>query len=127
MFITYDEAGGLYDHVPPPPACPPDATPPAQDGDLGGFDRYGFRVPLFVVSPFARARFVSHAVHSHASLLRLIEAKHGIPALTARDANSDALLDMFDFAAPPFATAPDFPEPPIDQAKLEECRARYGS
>ena len=66
MFITYDEAGGIYDHVPPPPACLPGATPPAQGADLGGFDRYGFRVPVFVVSPFAKAHMVSHVVHSHA-------------------------------------------------------------
>jgi len=126
MFITYDEAGGLYDHVPPPPACPPDDTPPAQDAFLGGFDRYGFRVPLFVVSPFAKAHFVSHTVHSAASILRFIETKLGLPALTARDANSDALLDMFDFASPPFLTPPDLPAPDVDQAKLDACVARYG-
>src|SRR5262249_14366546 len=41
LFITYDEHGGLYDHVPPPPACAPDATPPIQNPELGGFDRLG--------------------------------------------------------------------------------------
>jgi phospholipase C len=127
MFITYDEAGGLYDHVPPPPACPPDATPPESGGGLGGFDQYGFRVPLFVVSPYAKAHYVSHVVHSHASILRFIETKHGIPALTARDANSDALLDMFDFAAPAFANPPELAEPAIDEGKLAACRGRYGS
>jgi phospholipase C len=129
LFITYDEAGGLYDHVPPPAACPPDGTPPDDDADatLGGFDRYGFRVPLYVVSPYAKAHFVSHVVHSATSILRFLETKFGVPALTARDANSDALLDMFDFGAPAFLTPPDLAEPPVDAAKLAVCQSRYGS
>ena len=51
---------------------------------------------------------MSHGVHDHTSLLRLVEALYDLPALTARDANADALLDMFDFAcAPaPIAAAP---------------------
>ena len=73
--------------------------------DLGGFDRYGFRVPLFVVSPYAKAHFVSHAVHSHTSILRFIETRFGLPALSARDANADAMLDMFDFAQPRLSLA----------------------
>jgi phospholipase C len=127
MFITYDEAGGLYDHVAPPAACPPDGDAPDDQPELGGFDRYGFRVPLFVVSPYAKAHFVSHGVHSATSILRFIETKFGVPALTARDANSDALLDMFDFAAPPFLTPPALAEPAIDADRLAACQARYGS
>ena len=48
LIWTYDEHGGYYDHVPPPAAVPPDDVPPAlKPGDPpGGFDRYGFRVPL---------------------------------------------------------------------------------
>ncbi len=126
MFITYDEAGGLYDHVPPPGACLPGGIPPAQEADLGGFDRYGFRVPLFIVSPYAKAHFVSHAVHSHSSILRFIEMRFGLPALTGRDANADAMLDMFDFASPPFLTPPDLASPPIDDARLADCVAQYG-
>jgi phospholipase C len=126
MLITYDEAGGLYDHVAPPAACAPGATAPAQQAELGGFDRFGFRVPLFVVSPFAKAHYVSHVVHSHASILRFIEAVFGLPALTARDANAAALLDMFDFGNPPFLVPPDLVPPAVDQAKLDACRAKYG-
>jgi phospholipase C len=126
MFITYDEAGGLYDHVPPPPACLPDENTPAEQAEIGDFGRYGFRVPVFVVSPYAKAQFVSHVVHSHASILRFIEARFGLPALSRRDANADAMFDMFDFANPPFLTPPDLPAPDIDQAKLEACRAKFG-
>jgi phospholipase C len=69
---------------------------------------------------------VSHVVHSHASILRFIEARFGIPALTSRDANADALLDMFDFANPPFLTPPDLEMPGVDGAKLAFCRDLYG-
>jgi phospholipase C len=91
MIITFDEAGGLADHAAPPEACPPSA-------DQSTFNRYGVRVPTIVVSPWARRGYVSHAVHDHTSLLRLIEAVYDLPALTARDANADALFDMFDFS-----------------------------
>jgi phospholipase C len=125
MFITYDEHGGLYDHAKPPPACAPDDLPPASGTQYGGFDRYGFRVPVFVVSPFAKRHFVSHAIHSHASILRFLEAKFDLPALSNRDANSDAMLDLFDFDNPPFATPPSFDEPPIDAVHLAACKAKY--
>jgi phospholipase C len=126
MFITYDENGGLYDHVAPPTACAPNDTPPSMGADLGGFDHYGFRVPVYVLSPFAKKHFVSHVVHSHTSILRFIEAKFDLPALTNRDANSDAMLDMFDFDNPPFVTAPTFAEPVVDAAKLAACTTKYG-
>lgn len=100
IFFTYDEGGGYFDHVPPPPAC---LASPSE----AAFDFLGPRVPLIVVSPYARAGFVSHRVHSHTSILRFIEALHDLPAITDRDANSDALLDLFDFESPPFATPPD--------------------
>jgi phospholipase C len=99
IFFTYDENGGFLDHVPPPTACLADPTQTA-------FDHLGMRVPVAVVSPYARAGFVSHDVHSHTSILRFIQAIFDLPALTGRDANSDAMLDMFDFASAPFATPP---------------------
>ncbi len=102
LFFTYDEAGGFADHVPPPKSCAPSA-------DQAEFTELGVRVPLVVISPFARRHFVSHAVHEHTSILRFIELVFDVPALTARDANSDALLDMFDFACPDSAA---LPEPP---------------
>ena len=105
LHIEYDdEHGGYYDHVPPPPACIPDDVPPnLQKGDVDAqFDRYGFRVPVVVVSPYARKRFVSHVVHDHTSILRFIETRFDIPALTRRDANADPMLEFFDFADPPF-------------------------
>ena len=75
---------------------------PAQDG----FDRYGFRVPLVVVSPWAKKHYVSHRVYDHTSILRFIEARWELAALTRRDANADPLFDLFDFGKASFAAAP---------------------
>ncbi len=95
LFFTYDEGGGIADHVSPPAACAPSPEFPS-------FNRLGERVPVILVSPFAKPGYVSHETHSHTSLLRLIEATWDLPALTARDANSDAMLDMFDFGRSPY-------------------------
>jgi phospholipase C len=106
----YDEHGGYYDHVPPPTAVAPDAIPPAihvPPDQPGGYDRYGFRVPCVVASPYARRDYISHVVHDHTSILRLLETKWNLGAMTYRDANASNLLDMVDLAAPPA-----FPEPP---------------
>ena len=119
VFFTYDEAGGFYDHVPPPPACAPDDVPPALTSTdrPGDFQRYGFRVPLIVASPWVKPHHVSHAVDDHTSILRLLELRFGMPALTARDANANGLLDLFDFTHPSFPTAPALPAASVDPAR----------
>ena len=112
LIWTYDEHGGYYDHVPPPLAIPPDDVPPAlKPGDPpGGFNRYGFRVPSGVVSPYAKKDFVSHTVYDHTSILKTVEEKWNLPALTRRDANANSLLDMVDLqSAPAFLTPPTLP------------------
>jgi phospholipase C len=103
---TYDEGGGFADHVPPPnQACI--ARPVSQDQN---FYELGVRIPMVVISPYARPGYVSHVVQEHTALTRFIETVFDLPALTARDANSDALLDLFDFACPPaFLTPPAAP------------------
>ncbi len=130
FFLTYDEHGGLYDHVPPPSACLPDSLAPmVQMGDTapGTFDRLGFRVPLIVVSPYAKAAFVGHQVYDHTSILKLIEAKFRIPAMTARDANALPPTEFFDFQNPAFLTPPSIPEPTVDQSAVDFCTAAYPS
>jgi phospholipase C len=109
LIWTYDEHGGYYDHVPPPAAIPPDDVPPALvAGDPpGGFDRYGFRVPCAVVSPYAKENYVSHTIYDHTSILKTVEKKWNLPALTRRDANANSLFDMLDFD-----TNPAFLKPP---------------
>ena len=88
---TYDEAGGFADHVPPPLGCRalPSTSPSTQLGP---------RVPFVIVSPWAKRGYVSHIARDHSSITRFIETVFDLPALTARDANSDAFLDMFDFS-----------------------------
>ena len=64
-------------------------------------------MPFIVISPYAKKHFVSHVVYDHASLVRFIEARFGLPALTARDANATPPFDAFDFQNPPFMTPPN--------------------
>ena len=66
-----------------------------------GFDRYGFRVPSAVISPWVKPGYVSHQVHDHTSILKFIETRFGLGALTHRDANADDMLDYFDFDQDP--------------------------
>lgn len=99
LIINYDEHGGYYDHVPPPPALAPDdidpISPTGKDYlQYEGYRRYGFRVTAVVVSPWAKKNHVSHLVYDHGSVLALLERKWNLPALTMRDANA---LDMTDF------------------------------
>ena len=130
MFITYDEHGGFADHVAPPPACEPDDLTPRLGGmpAAGRFDRFGFRVPFTVVSPYARRHFVSHRSFDHTSILRFIEARFGLPALTRRDANASLPTDLFDFAHPPFMTPPTLPPSGVvDPAVRARCTAAFPS
>jgi phospholipase C len=128
LFLTYDEHGGYYDHVAPPPAPKPDnIAPMLQPGDTpAAFDRYGIRVPAIVVSPYARKHFVSHTVYDHTSILRFIEKRFGLPNLTNRDKAANPMLGMFDF------TKVSNPKPtllaaPVDSAGAAACRAAHPS
>lgn len=124
LFLSYDEAGGLYDHVPPQPAVAPDNIPVTdlKPGDVcysgctdgaAGFTRTGFRVPFFVVSPFAKPHYVSHAVADHTAILKFIEDRYGLPRLSARDAAQPSLDEFFDYSAPNL-TPPAPPSQPTD-------------
>jgi phospholipase C len=84
LLATYDENGGFFDHVPPPVAPP--GTPgeyltveplPSIAGGLAGPIGLGFRVPLLVISPFARGGFVCSDTFDHTSLLRFLETRFG--------------------------------------------------
>jgi phospholipase C len=127
VFITYDENGGLADHVEPAPACLPDSySPHDSNGNLltpGTFDQTGFRVPFIVVSPYARAHYVSHLVHDHSAIPRFIETRFGLPAMTARDANALPPLEFFDFQNPPFMTPPNITATTtVPPAILSQCK-----
>jgi len=126
LFITYDEHGGYYDHVSPPRAIRPDDINPLPDpaaGTLapGTYDRYGFRVPLIVVSPWARPGYVSSVVQDHTSITAFIERKWNLPAMTFRDANAAPMTDYFDFRRAAFATPPRLHAKPGLDAGLAAC------
>jgi phospholipase C len=91
LVITFDEWGGFYDHVPPTSA--PDANP-AVTG------LRGFRVPALVISPYAQRSAIGHATYDHTSILKLIEWRYGLPALTPRDAAARNLAELLDFGTP---------------------------
>jgi phospholipase C len=126
FFQTWDEHGGYSDRIAPPPAPKPDNIAPM--GDAGGatFDRYGIRVPVLVVSPWSRRGYVSQVVHDHTSILRTIELRFGLPALTQRDAQAAPMTEFFDFSHPTYATAPALPAATIDAQQEAHCRALYG-
>jgi phospholipase C len=140
LIWVYDEHGGYYDHVPPPPAIPPDdvegrsaigsqnvltsclrvvapglvQTKENLNQGPQRYDRYGFRVPAVVVSPYARPGYVSSQTFDHTSVLKLVEEKWNLPALTARDAAARAPLDTLDLTSEPaFLEPPVLPEPSL--------------
>jgi phospholipase C len=134
LFITWDEHGGYYDHVPPPAAIRPDkidplTTDPDQTGTTllpGTYNRYGFRVPVIVVSPWARAGYVSKVVQDHTSITAFIERKWNLPAMTFRDANAHPMTDYFDFSTrkPAFLKPPRLHAMPGLSAGLAACHAQ---
>jgi phospholipase C len=91
IFVTWDDWGGWYDHVVPP---------------IRSSYELGFRVPLIVISPYARAGYVSHAQHEFGSILRFSEETFGLKPLYYSDVLSDDLSDCFDFAQPPIRFRP---------------------
>jgi phospholipase C len=140
LIWVYDEHGGYHDHVPPPTAVPPDdvegrsligsptrlqrllrpvfprLVDDAENEAEGphSYDRYGFRVPAVIVSPYARPDYVCSEVLDHTSVLKLVEEKWNLPALTARDAAATAPLDALDLTGPPaFLKPPSLPEPSL--------------
>lgn len=88
IFIVWDDWGGWYDHVAPP---------------IYNSYEYGFRVPLIVVSPYAKQHYVSHVTHDFGSILRFIEKDFNLSSLGYADARADDLSDCFDLSQSPVA------------------------
>ncbi len=119
FILTYDENGGLYDHVSPQPTVSPDGIKPvdllpgdvctSSTGPTCDFTYTGYRVPLIVISPYAKKNYVSHTVADTTAILKLIETRFNVPALTARDAAQPDMTEFFNFSDPPWMTPPTPP------------------
>jgi phospholipase C len=134
LFITHDENGGFFDHVPPP--VPPPGTPgeyltvnplPSDAGGVAGPVGLGFRVPLMIASPFARGGFVSSDTFDHTSLLRFLETRFGaeVPNLSAwRRSVTGDLTSAFNFASVN-AAVPSLPKPSLLDSRIltKSCAA----
>jgi phospholipase C len=116
FILSYDEAGGMYDHVPPVTLPKPDSIAPIllSTDAPGDFTLSGFRVPFILISPWAKRHFVSHVNRDFTSILRLIEARFNLNPLTARDSAADNMTEFFDFNAPPNLTPPALPDQPTN-------------
>jgi phospholipase C len=85
IFLTWDDFGGFYDHVPPP----------------AGKAELGPRVPLIIISAYARRGYISHTNYEFSSFLAFAEKVFNLPSLTDRDASANDMLDSFDFDQSP--------------------------
>jgi phospholipase C len=107
IFITWDDYGGFYDHVAPPQ-----------------MDAYGYgpRVPLLVISPYAKPGYVTHQQGDLTAMLRFVEERFNLPHLTARDHYTGDMSDAFDFDQspnPPLVIP--VPEKLPEKAVFETC------
>jgi phospholipase C len=106
LFIVYDEWGGFFDHVTPPRV--PDIR---QSRDINlDFGQMGLRIPVVLVSPFARRGYVDHSIYGFESILKLIRYRWGLKPLTLRDYYANNIAYSFDFDKPDY-TVPDLPHP----------------
>ena len=100
IFVFWDEWGGWYDHVAPP---------------YVDYDGLGMRVPLLIISPFAKKNYVSHVQYEHGSLLRFAEDQFGLGRLSAADARANSPeTDAFNFKRRPRKFRPFTASEPAD-------------
>ncbi len=91
VLVLWDDSGGWYDHVPPPQL---------------DYDGLGDRVPLLVISPYAKHHYVSHVQYEFGSILRFTETVFGLRPLARSDARANNLEECFDFSQSPSAFLP---------------------
>jgi phospholipase C len=103
IFLTWDDCGCFYDHVPPP-------------------DGLGLRVPMIVISPYAKAGYVDSNVASIPSMLAFVERTFGVAPLSPRDATAYDYSDSLDFSQRP-RDGIDLPQHPVPSWELEWIRA----
>jgi len=121
FILTFDEGGGLFDHVGPILVMPPDNLTPQDLGphdQQGLFNVSGFRVPVIVVSPWVKPQTVIHLQADYTAILHFIEERFNVPALTQRDATAADMADpqngFFDFSSPHLLQVPSLPTQPTN-------------
>jgi len=87
LFVTWDDFGGFYDHLQPPNTS-------GQNADSFG---PGARVPLLVISPYAKTGYVDPTPYDFSSLVKFAELNFALQPLTARDLYSNNMLNAFNF------------------------------
>ncbi len=127
LVVTFDEHGGIYDHVPPPTATPPSGDP--EPGEMGfGFDRLGGRVPTFVVSAYTDPGTIVNATMHHGSIAHTLCQQHGLEPLTHRDAEAEGIHNVLNRTVPrqpqlwPEVTPPYVPTNPEAAARRRRPR-----
>jgi len=119
LIITFDEHGGFYDHVEPPPAVPPGDTITESYSQFGfEFDRLGVRVPALVISPYIERGVIDHSVYDHTSMLATVERLYGLPNLTERDRAADDLLKLLTRETPRTDAPATLPSPAVPDPSL---------
>jgi phospholipase C len=120
LVITYDEHGGFYDHVVPPPAVGPgDRFDPANCRHDFRFDQLGVRVPAVIVSPHVPRGVIDHTVYDHTSLLATVEHLYGLEPLTKRDAAAARFDHLFSAPAARDDAPMLLPDPAV--SGIREC------
>jgi phospholipase C len=113
IFLVWDDWGGWYDHVPPP--------------RILNYYEEGFRVPLIVISPYAKPKYVSTTPRDFGSILKFIETRYRLSSLHRVDeTTTDELLDCFNFDQPPLAFTPVSTTVPLSEFRARDARGDFG-
>ncbi len=114
LLVTYDEQGGFYDHVAPPPAVSPGDVIADENNNHHNFnfEQLGIRVPAVVISPLIPANRIDHTIYDHTSLLATVERLFGFKPLTNRDAQANSFDHLLSLSTPLTGTPTVLPEPP---------------
>jgi phospholipase C len=101
IFLTWDDCGCFYDHVPPPAGL-------------------GIRVPMIIISPYARPGYTDSTNAQFASVLAFTEHTFGLPALSSVDANAYDYFGAFNFSQTPLPPLPDAANQSISRAEQHQ-------
>lgn len=92
IVVLWDDWGGWYDNAPP---------------QRLNYTSLGFRVPMIVISPYAKGGYVSHTDYDFGSVLKFVEETFNLGSLDTSDASANSIADAFDFSQRPRAFVPE--------------------